>query len=88
MVGIKHDDIETLKNTEFPIMDRYSTGSQITKRKIQTAFLVPNLENIENKNEVKDEEIEILEEPEKKTVSLKEIDERLMTIDDFLNDNK
>ena len=35
-----------------------------------------------------DEEIEILEEPEKKTVSLKEIDERLMTIDDFLNDNK
>ena len=88
MIGIKHNEIELLKNTEFPIMDRYSTGSQITKRKIETAFLHQNLETIEEFSNREAEEIEVLEEEQKTPISLKEIDERLMTIDDFLNDNK
>ncbi len=81
-VGIKHEDIQMLKITELPIMDRYSTGSTISRGEIIDAFEVKNLQKMEEEKE----EIEILEEIPKKEISLKEIDERLMTIDDFLNE--
>lgn len=81
-VGIKHEDIQMLKITELPIMDRYSTGSAISRGEIIDAFEVKNLQKMEEEKE----EIEILEEIPKKEISLKEIDERLMTIDDFLNE--
>ena len=80
-IGIKGNDIKVLKNTEIPILDRYSTGSQITKDTISTAFL--NVELV--KKEELNNDINIVEEKKETKVSLKEIDDRLMTIDDFLN---
>ena len=94
-IGLKSTSIYLLKNTEIPIMDRYSTGSSISKEEITDCFLVSNLIKKEEllsgplktvKKEDNEEEIEILEEPEKRRISLKEIDDRLMTIDDFLKD--
>lgn len=90
-IGIKNDDIKTMKLTELPIADRYSTGSLISKHQLTDAFVVANLTKAtqEELPLVEVEEIEVLEEtpvPSKKDkVSLKEIDDRLMTIDDFLN---
>lgn len=86
--GIKTEDIDVLKPTELPIMDRYSTGSTISKREIMDAFKVQELLKKEDFETIKkeSEEIEVLEEDTPaKEVSLKEIDERLMTIDDFLD---
>ena len=78
-LGIKTTEIITLKLTEIPIMDRYSTGSQISKKEIIDAFI--NQELIKLKDQEPTPKIE--EKKETKKVSLKEIDDRLMTIDDF-----
>ncbi len=124
-IGIKTPDINLLKASEISIMDRYSTGSTISKHDIIDAFKVVELQKKEemnsDKDEKKPEESDIVEEiqpkietasditeqilmeakeepalvevPSKKEekketqkVSLKEIDDRLMTIDDFLGD--
>ena len=80
-IGLKGNDIKTVKLTEVAIMDRYSTGSIISKDIVKEVFIVNDL--------VKKEDIEveptIEKQEEKKKVSLKEIDDRLMTIDDFIN---
>ena len=84
--GIINGDINIMKPTELPIMDRYSTGSSISKHEITNAFKLQELtkkEDFERNNT--EEEIEVLEEVKEERISLKEIDERLMTIDDFLN---
>jgi len=90
-IGIKNGDIQTLKLTELPIADRHSTGSLITKKHLTDAFLVANITK-QGEEPVKEEVVEepkiiavIEETPKKERVSLKEIDDRLMTIDDFLN---
>ena len=70
-VGLKNGDISVIKLTELPISDRYSTGSQIVKQKITDAFIITNLTSKTTKK--------------KDQISLEEIDDRLMTIDDFLN---
>ncbi len=125
-IGIKTPDINILKSSDFSIMDRYSTGSTISKHDIIDAFKVCQLQTKDNRvddnfnppinNENTKEEIKSIEEAnditekilmetkeenqqkeekietkkiEKKSsqkVSLKEIDDRLMTIDDFLGD--
>ena len=128
-IGIKTPDINLLKTSEFSIMDRYSTGSTVSKHDIVDAFKVVDLmtkddmtidvDSNDNNNDVVEEVIkpietanditeqilmeakvevtevkkeEIKEEPKKEVkkdtnkVSLKEIDDRLMTIDDFLGD--
>ena len=80
-IGLKGNDIKTIKLTEVAIMDRYSTGSVISKDKIKEVFVVNELIKKDDLVvEKKDEEV-----IEKKKVSLKEIDDRLMTIDDFIN---
>lgn len=103
-IGIRNEDIINLKLTELPIADRYSIGSQISKRELNDAFVIATLTRQEKtQTQVKIStftdntdpgEIELLdieeeEEPKKVAkkdkVSLKEIDDRLMTIDDFLN---
>lgn len=80
-IGIKTNEIVTLKLTELPIMDRYSTGSQISKKLIIDAFIIKEL--------IKPTEIKTISSVEEQTktkkISLKEIDDRLMTIDDFIN---
>ena len=93
-IGIKNPDILNLKLTELTIADRHSTGSLISKKQILDAFVVASLERQQQENlaaspivEEEPEIIEVLEEkepPKKERVSLKEIDDRLMTIDDFL----
>ncbi len=90
-LGLKNSDINKCKITELPITDRHSTGSQITKHNITDAYLEAVLvrNNKEQINLISEEEINTKEEveeerPKKERISLKEIDDRLMTIDDFL----
>ncbi len=89
-IGIKNSDITYLKLTELPIADRYSTGSQITKHKLVTAFIEANLvskkDNVKSIDEKENTKPSTEEKaiPKKDRISLKEIDDRLMTIDDFL----
>ena len=74
------DVISEFKVTEFPITDCYSTGTSVTKKKIDEAFIIAELEDVLEQNfeeEIKEEEPEI--------VDLNNIDERIMTIDDFLD---
>ena len=117
-VGLKGNEIDFVKLTEFPIADRYSTGSSITKTKLLDAFIVVELiskKELNNTNKPSNEEsvveeVVTEEEPKqeiyieklvdvpevkvekpkeekraKEKVSLKEIDDRLLTIEDFLN---
>ena len=78
-IGVITDEINEMKLTELSIMDRYSTGNNITKKKINDAFLVCNLVK---KGE--NDEVNITKEVTKTRPSLKEIDERLITIDDYI----
>lgn len=79
-------ETKEIKLTEIPIMDRYSTGSSIIKSNINNVYdkvSLIKLDDINNKvisEPVKKEEIK-----EKKEISLKEIDDKFMTIDDFLD---
>ena len=74
-IGIITDEITYHKLTEFPICDRYQTGTQMTKDKTEKVFLKVNTKP----SEPIQEEIE---------VSLDKVDEQIMTIDDFLDDLK
>ncbi len=80
-LGLKfREDIELIKLSELPIADRYSTGTSLSKHDILDVFVEKTLEN---PNVIK----ELPKEPiEKEKISLKSIDERIMTIDDFLGD--
>ena len=80
-IGIKTNEIIIFKLTEIPIMDRYSTGSQISKKGIDDAFI--NAELVKLKDTAIDKKIE--DKKQSKKVSLKEIDDRLMTIEDFID---
>ena len=78
-IGLKSDKIEEVKISDLVITDRYSTGTSISKKDIIKAFIVKDLESKDSIN------TEIIEEvPKKEQVSLEEIDDKLMTIDDFL----
>lgn len=85
-IGLKNSVINTFKLTELPILDRYSTGKELQKDSIQTAFLFTELIKLENQAE-NNSEIKIVdmkEEPKKDQIDLNDIDNRLLTIDDFL----
>ena len=93
-IGLKNGEIKTIKLTELPIADRYSIGSQISKEELINAFVIATLQRaqkhqdqiLENFEEepiiIKEEKQEV---PKKSQISLQEIDDQLMTIDDFLN---
>ena len=69
------DEINTIKNTDIPIMDQASTGSTISKEKLKDAYLDSGLIVVNDDiivNEIKDIESTPKE----------------MTIDDFINDFK
>lgn len=73
-IGLKvKNDINYIKVTESPLSDRYSTGSVISKLDIVDAFI---------KKDLKKEAIE------EKKVSIEEIDSKMLTIEDFLDDFK
>ncbi|MFA5602201.1 MAG: DNA topoisomerase IV subunit A [Bacilli bacterium] len=73
---ISKNDTKDIKLNELPICDRYSTGSSISKS-ITNSYLHINLEK--NKDNKINDDI-------RKEVSLEEIDEKILTIDDFLDD--
>ncbi len=79
------DDFKELKITELPIADRYSTGTQFTKQALLDVFIGRELENPNIKKEKAKEPLEEVKEEAPKEVSLKSVDERIMTIDDFLD---
>lgn len=68
------NDIDYIKLTELPIVDRYSSGSSITKGKINDCFIECCLINKEEDCLKKEEN----------SVSLEDIDKKIYTIDDFL----
>ena len=84
-IGIRNGEINVLKSTEISINDRHSTGSAISKFELNDAFIVAELVSkedvmINNEDNTTGEEIS-----KKEKVSLKEIDDKLLTIDDFLD---
>ncbi len=93
-IGIKSSDIDIVKLTELSISDRHSIGNQLTKQNLLDAFIVATLvrnnkEQVTLNSAIEVEETENSESmiekvPKKEKISLKEIDDRLMTIDDFL----
>lgn len=75
-IGYKiKNDIDYIKLTELPIVDRYSSGTTITKGKISDAFLEATM--------IKKEKEEPKPKEEKK-IDIEEIDKKIYTIDDFL----
>jgi topoisomerase-4 subunit A len=81
-LGLKFkEDIEVIKLTELPITDRHSTGTNLSKHDIVDVFIEKELENPKD-NKIDNEPKEIV----KENISLESIDQRMMTIDDFLGD--
>lgn len=77
---------KTHKLTEISIMDRYSTGSTISKTLIDDVYEQAELlKDTKVKKETVSKPVTKQEAKEKKEVSLKEIDDKFMTIDDFLD---
>ncbi len=76
---LRCNENKTIKLTELPILDRYSTGSLITKDKIYDVNVLVSLTK-EEKIETNIKENSLI----KPKITIKEIDERLLTIDDFL----
>ena len=68
------EDIEYKKVTDIPILDRYSTGNNLSNQVINGMFIETS---IINPKEIKEEV---------KEISLESIDDKIMTIDDFLKD--
>ena len=85
-------EVKTLKLTEISIMDRQSNGSFIVKdRLLDTYPVVKLIDNLDSKSsnteqvpEVKEEQITIKMDKEMKT--LKNVDLKMMSIDEYLND--
>ncbi len=74
-IGIIYkEDIEYKKTTDISILDRYSTGTSISNNQVFGMFEVKELIN---PNDIKEEV---------KEISLESIDDKIMTIDDFLKD--
>ena len=79
-------DYKEIKVTELPIMDRYSTGSSLSKANIKNVL---ECAKIIDKEENKKEKLSEQDEPEVvEDISLEHVDEKIMTIDDFLDDFK
>ena len=77
-IGILYkEDIEFKKSTDISILDRYSTGNNISNKEITNMFIKKDLIN---PKEIKEEVKEI------KEIKLETIDDKIMTIDDFLKD--
>lgn len=77
LLGLKtKSEIKFIKLTELPISDRYGTGSNISKDDIIDVFENTKLSDDNEVNDI----------VEKENISLETIDDKIMTIDDFLDD--
>ena len=72
---VTNDEILFNLAKDFSLLDRKSTGNNICKSKIIDVFMCSELGSIEEKEEINDE-------------SLKNIDNKILTINDFLGDFK
>ena len=90
-ISIKVDgEFKEIKGTDIPIMDLASTGSALTKRKIESVSIVKELEEIKvseekMKNNQRTEETEN-DDSESTDEEVHEVEE--LTIDDFIEDFK
>lgn len=76
-IGLKTSDgLTIMKLTDLPIMDRYSSGSAISKIAIEEVFKIALLKEQDEKEEVLSKE----------NIDLETIDQKMMTIDDFLKE--
>lgn len=82
-LGLKGSNITEIKVTELPISDRYSTGKEIIKNNIDDVFIYTDLIKKEDLNSIDNNKETPV--PKKDRINLQEIDDRLLTIDDFLN---
>ncbi len=81
---LRNGSLTEIKITSLSIADRYSTGKEISKSNLECASVVVGLTEKDDEKEV----VPSIEEKvvdKKKTIDLKEIDDKLMTIDDFLD---
>ena len=83
-IGILTDEITYHKSSEFPICDRYQTGSNITKDKIKKVFTSVDLITSKELESFAQEKPK--EEKKEENISLDKIDKQILTIDDFLDD--
>ena len=83
-IGILTDEITYHKSSEFPICDRYQTGSNITKDKIKKVFTSVDLITSKELESFAQEKPK--EERKEENISLDKIDKQILTIDDFLDD--
>ena len=76
---------KAVKLNEMPIMDRYSNGSYVVKDRVNDVYMV---EDIKSKDDIEVSDINetVLPNNTNNQTSLKEVDDRFMTIDDLLND--
>jgi len=85
LIGIVSDNYtKEVKITEIPIMDRYSNGSYVIKDRILSSY---NIKGMETYNNDKEKEDKTSVKVEKSAVSLKEIDDKLSSIDSIINDS-
>lgn len=68
-------EINEIKLTEIPISDRYKTGSTISKNNILEVYEIKELVSQNEKKKI-----------EKENISLEDVDKKILTIDDFLDE--
>ena len=88
--GIIKDDTEIIKSSDISIMDKSSTGSQISKKDINSIFKEARLKVIDNNNETKEETSEAKEVKTEVKEEKKENSEvyETMTMSDFFDEFK
>ncbi len=72
MIGLRNSKIQLYKVSSIPILDRYSTGKELTKKEINNSFVLIN--GIEEKTE------EVVKIPKKEQISLEDVDNMLKGI--------
>ena len=96
IIVVSDNYTKEVKITEIPIMDRYSNGSYIIKDRIINSYIESSIlskDNFDNK-ENKEEKIEPEEKKEQTKLSfdmlnkesLKQVDDKMITINNFLDD--
>lgn len=80
VIKTENDEI-ILKNTDIKIMDRYSGGSSITKERILDIYI--NITDLNEAETISVDEENINSVP---VIDIDEIDNKILTIDDFLED--
>jgi topoisomerase-4 subunit A len=82
---ITNKEVKEVKLSELSIMDRYSNGSYVVKDKVIDSYMVSEFINSDNIDKDYGVGNTTIKKKEDEGKSLKEIDDRIMTIDDLLD---